>query len=95
MFHPIDLLLWVREWTTVWLPWPMKGQWPPGKPIYVQYVSANDGDSDLYIVMDEPTEGFKAYDPEDRVADVGRDTLGYSVGQTLRFVGLVAWGIWG
>jgi len=31
-FLPIDLLLWVREFTRAKLPWPFKGQYPPGWP---------------------------------------------------------------
>ena len=31
---PIDLLWYAREHTTIKLPWPFKGQYPPGDPIF-------------------------------------------------------------
>ncbi len=72
------VLLWAREWTRVRLPWPFKGQWPPGDPFNV--VKADGWNGKVTQL--------------DRVADIGRDTLGYAIGQDLRtalLVGMVVW----
>ena len=75
---PIGLLLWAREWTAWKMPWPFRGQWPPGD-IHDFYI-------DRY--------GGRVWRPQanlDRVSDAARDELGYRIGATLRNVGLIVW----
>ena len=82
---PIDLLLWIREWTDWKLPWPFKGQWPPGDPVWYG--------TDLNPRTGLNTAG-EEFAPLDRVADMGRDTLGYDIGRTIRLgilLGLLIW----
>ena len=72
---PIGLLLWAREWTDWRMPWPFRGQWPPGVPIH-------------RIV---PRYSDRFFAPLSRVADSARDELGYRIGATVRNVGLIVW----
>ena len=80
---PLDLLLWAREWTTVRLPWPFKGQWPPGDPFL---------DPD-WLAYGDPREEPEWFTQLHRVEDIGRDTLGYDIGRTIRTLGLIAWAV--
>lgn len=66
---PLDLLWYGREHTTVRLPWPFKGQWPPGKAIPFP----GTGQGDLFFVV-----------ALDRVSDSARDEFGRSIGAQLR-----------
>lgn len=106
------VLLWAREWTRVRLPWPFKGQWPPG--VSTWFVDAEE-DSALFPYENDAYEwaaeiestwgetGFPGdpitvaeMSPTERVADIGRDSLGYAIGQDLRtalLVGAVVW-VW-
>lgn len=76
---PLDLILWIREWTDWPLPWIFKGQWPPGDPFW---------DPDTIDLFDPDSER-EWFTQLDRVADIGRDTLGYDLGRTVRFAVLV------
>lgn len=67
---PLDLLWYAREWTTAKLPWPFKGQWPPGDP----FIAANPK---IEVPDEEVTQ-------LDRVADSARDEFGRSIGAQLR-----------
>ena len=81
---PIDLLLWSREWTKVKLPWPLRGQYPPGRTFLAVPVDNRWWPADHAVLVA----------PLDRVRDVGVDTLGYAIGQTIRFgvmLGLLIW----
>ena len=89
---PIGLLLWAREWTTWWMPWPFKGQWPPGETVIPSrfLVGPNNEES---ISLESEHYG-EPHSPLDRVADVGRDSLGYVIGATIRNIALGAWVAW-
>tara|TARA_R110002020_G_scaffold185640_3_gene383361 strand:+ start:1895 stop:2269 length:375 start_codon:yes stop_codon:yes gene_type:complete len=96
---PIDILWYIREHTTVKLPWPFKGQYPPGRPMYVYW----DQDGRRAVSPEDPTltevelEAYftKKYFPADRVHDSKRDELGRSIGAQLRpiWVALITWSI--
>ena len=103
---PIDILWYIREHTTVKMPWPFKGQYPPGKPMWL----FTNEDDQLRVAVDEARarSGYKGaghdlpfedcsweYFPADRVHDSKRDELGRSIGAQLRpiWVALIAWSI--
>lgn len=72
---PTDLLWYAREWTTAKLPWPFKGQWPPGD------IHETD---EIIQSYDGPIRVIVQWVRLDRVADSGRDEFGRSIGAQLR-----------
>ena len=84
---PIDSLLWVREWTRAKLGWPMRGQYPPGDPFI-------DPDYMAGLVTLADGDDPEVFTQLERVADIGRDELGYTIGREIRqavLVGLLVW----
>ena len=94
---------WIREWTQAKLPWPMKGQWPPGKPFTLYWnglanprqptKAQGEGEwttSRRRIFGDKNGVLPVNVTQLDRVSDVGRDEFGYEIGRTIRFA-LMLW----
>lgn len=100
-YLPIDLLWWLREWTTVRLPWPFKGQWPPGDRLTLSPDARRPG---VYYESRRAhaPEGYARWTdairllPENRVSDSARDELGRSIGAQLRVLtlGALLWWKW-
>ena len=86
-YLPIDLLWWLREWTTVRLPGIFKGQWPPGKPVYTGRPT--------FPGSTFSAEPFVSY-PHQNVSDSARDELGRSIGAQIRVLtlGALLWWKW-
>ena len=77
----------IRELTRWKLPWPMKGQWPPGDTIDVE-----DRIDPKFFVAGRPMTS--KYQPLDRVEDLRWDLVftfcGVAVGQAIQ-IGLIVW----
>jgi hypothetical protein len=90
IFGPLAIAIpLIRELTTWSLPWPMKGQWPPGDTVHLRL---NAGPPLHYVGYGEEGE---PYAPMDRVEDMRWDLVftfaGIGVGQAIQIGLLVKW----
>ena len=81
------LAVWVREFTTWKLGWPMAGQWGPGR-LFVTDTMFGDGEKFAAerITLAIPTAVY----PADRVEDLRRDLLWSLVGTAIGSAGQTA-----
>ena len=77
---PLDLLWYAREWTTAKLPWPFKGQWPPGDPFVIRRSCNTNDPRNRKHFWDEQVTRL------DNVRNSARDEFGRSIGAQLRFL---------
>jgi hypothetical protein len=92
VFGPFAVPLYlIRELSGWWLPWPFKGQWPPGKPFKVVRPAKPPSLTDL---VSYTTDFYISEVTQlDRVEDLRRDLIwtlsGFAVGQLLQIGGII------
>jgi hypothetical protein len=89
----------IRELTRWSLPWPMKGQWPPGDTAHIEQSRSTYGYRKAWKPEDQSnldgTNWGEPYQPLDRVNDMRWDLVftfaGIGVGQAIQIGLLVKW----